>query len=513
MTYNQKSHFKALNMVFARELYDYYHSDLLVSLCRENLYSFVFKGGIDIEFAKGMFKRNKEAFVDDGELVDVLEMALDYKFMFGAVPYKIIESEEGNLIPVIPQFGFGTFIQIMNDRMSNPEMYFIKNEVSLTPFPVEFTSKEKVFERIQRDGFHVFVWPKCRPDFYKNRFNSQVSKIYREFLRIEEEWENTLHTDYNAANPPIFISAPLQKKDASEFNDDEIWGPDDNEFNLDPQDRHTERRDALRTRSIDILASNTEKISRSKTAHRKMTEDNTTLGFITRKRYFEENMYTIPEGNKIENAPVPKANPQMREFIEGYEERVCAMMGIPRSLILGNGKLSRSYSNTTGNEMIQQIQKASILGRRKDASLFYRHVYAHMYGEDDKVMMGILLYDVEKERNDWDDNMSEAGSTTDDVDAKKKVLSKMNSGTAELIFLEDPFLDLIPEKTILTYLDRVIMTSEEAISLLRKKIGLSEPDNMKQLVSEMEKRRKETQTPAPKKAENPAQKKQKTEKE
>ena len=448
-----------LDMSKSIEIYDFfYHKEQWIQICKRMKYSQVFKGGVSLTWGGGIFQsKETEDPIKQRELIELLQEALDYRDMFGLCPIKIIRDRKtGIKKPIIPEFGSGSFISIFNIKTLKTE------DIVFAPNGNLINNKQEIDPSIK-----VFVWPGKKPSTHNKQFKSDIFTVFEEYLIIEELKKNLLDADYNSSHPTIFTQSRPDSKDLSQLTEEEVFGDADDPM-LNPSEKHTYRRDLFRAKRLERMSESinyqTKSSCDSSLTKRVDSTNNNRIIAFKRKRMWEENIESLPEGEEMANIVIPQSNKNIIEFMNRYEEQVCLLIGIPKGFIAGRGKFK------TDAEQETEIMRNTIIKDREDANLFYQFVYELMHrGTDDKKIVQVLMNvnNIKKQQQPDPAEMEQLRQTKNNI---KKIGDMPNR--IEILFNEDPFSRTINLNNVQFASDRDAITAEEEVNSIRSSLGL-----------------------------------------
>ena len=446
-----------LDMSKSIEIYDFfYHKEQWIQICKKMKYSQVFKGGVSLIWGGGIFQsKETEDPIKQRELIELLEEALDYRDMFGLCPIKIIKDRKtGIKRSIIPEFGSGSFIGIFNIKTLETE------DIVFVPNGNLINNKQEIDPSIK-----VFVWPGKKPSIHNKQLKSDIFTVFEEYLIIEELKKNLLDADYNSAHPTIFTQSRPDSKDLSQLTEEEVFGDADDPM-LNPLEKHTYRRDLFRAKRLERMSESINyqtKSSCDSSLTKRVDSTNRIIAF-KRKRMWEENIESLPEGEEMANIVIPQSNKNIIEFMNRYEEQICLLIGIPKGFIAGRGKFK------TDAEQETEIMRNTIIKDREDANLFYQFVYELMHrGTDDKKIVQVLMNVNNNKKKQQPDSteMEQLRQTKNNI---KKIGAMPNR--IEILFNEDPFSRTINLNNVQFASDRDAITAEEEVNSIRSSLGL-----------------------------------------
>ena len=482
MSYLSNLKIKKLDDSIARDMANFYlYIDPWVYHCREYINNLVFKGNIEIQWGK-TFTAKKDSLFTQTELVDILTKALDWKKLYGMCPYKVVDDEKGKKKVFIPQFGSGSFYQVYNPHTLQPVVFYIISSHKYGPIS-EYMSTERFLEVVRQIGLPVYTWPGMQPNFHMNDYSSEIAKIYREYLIKQSYLKDTIDASYNSTHPTLFTQSRLEHKNIEELTTTELYSEARAGFNLPgPTENKMYQRNQFRTKQTKNFSSDIRKLEFSGDERKMLMDEAKHLDVERPRKFWEENVYSLPINETIAQAPVPKAIVDIEKINESYRNNVCTIMGLTKTLVEGQFR----RETTSSNELIKHNLRILIDKHRKDAEIFLQDVYNTMYGLQDKTMIleMIMEWKNQSQRSEvlglsLPSGMGMGATQNSGSDAKQKqlgiaMLQQMlnRNDMINLIFEEQPLLETENPKDVEFLLQNDYVTFEEAVDLQRKIIGL-----------------------------------------
>lgn len=483
---------KKLNDETALLMADFYlFNDPWISRCRDYINDMTFKGNIEIEWLK-KFTAKKDVLFSQTELVDLLTKCLDWKKLYGMCPYKIIEGEKGTKKVFIPQFGEGSFYQVHNPHtLQSVVFYIVKNKKY--GFISEYMPPESFAEIVKESGLHVFVWPGMQPNFHTNDYSSEIAKIYRLYLVKQSFLKDSIDASYNSTHPTVFTQSAIEHTNMEDYTEPEAFGEISAGFDIPgPPEIKMFRRDIYREKGVKNLSSAIKKLGFEEEERKMMQEDTKNLEFKRPLKYWENNIFTLPVNERMAPAPVARPTVNIEAIEENYKTSVCLIMGLSKTLVEGQFRRETSSSN----EMIKQNLRTLINKHRRDTEMFIQDVYNTMYGLQDRTMLleTIIEWKEEVEKlkslngTENEDTKSEREEYLRQKELEIEMLKHMmnRSDLISIVFEEQPLLETENIRDIEYLRNNDYITSEEAIDITRKIMGLPQlsPAEVKKLIDQ-----------------------------
>jgi len=467
----------------------YLYVDPWISQSRNFINNMVFKGEINVKWGN-TFGMKKGSFLSQGELTDLLIRALDWKKLYGMCPYKIVDDEKGKKKVFVPQFGSGSFYQVYNPITLQPVVYFILRNRKYGPIS-EHMSMERFMNVVKEDGLPVFIWPGLQPNFHTNDYNSEVAKIYREFLKKESFGKDTRDASYNSTHPTLFTQSRIENKSIEEFTETEMYAESRAGFNIPgPEENRFYQRNIFRNNQITGFGANIKKLEFSGDERKMLMDESKHLEIEKPRSFWQNNVYSLPINESIANAPIPKPVVDIMKFEEQYRDYVYTIMGLNRTLMEGQYKRETSSSN----ELIKFNLRMLIEKHQRDSEMFFQDVYHTMYGLQDKTMILEMIMELKNEELRGIENSISTDKKSKDSEEKKigiAMLQQMlnRNDIVSLVFEERPLLETENHKDVEFMFVNKYITFTESLELHRRIFGLSDlsPVEIKKLEKERKK--------------------------
>ena len=496
--------FYVMDMCLAYELHDYYYyHEKYFEICNKRKNELVFLGPIELNWGDNFIKIPIE-----GEkrriFMDLATKILDYKNLYGMVPFKIINKKKENMANEYKNSTSEvdnnnnkkkTTTNIDDKEIMIPEMgtgkFIYKKEIN-NEITVHFLSfnKPNSAPKISKN-IHVFVWPGYEPSLLSNKFKSGVYKLYLNYLKLSEIEENILDADYNLTHPPLITKQKVDQLNSIKYDqltEDEVFADSSLNKELNPRQNITYKRNKY-FQVISKEMSNTSNTSGNTRDFKKSLNIHT--GKITlqkRTRYFEGNQKILAIGEEIEKQQLPEYDIDLYfRFKESYQEDICHAIGVPVATTRSRTTLKATVEDE------QSLLESTISGAREDVAMFFETAYELMYKKNQDKWLANLITNIELKLNSLlklkseyrlrkGEEITEFLNTN--IEENEKLIEKLNlaklgfdniieySNKIKLIFTENPFKNNIDHTYISDLADRDIITSFEEANIERQKYGL-----------------------------------------
>jgi hypothetical protein len=197
--------------------------------------------------------------------------------------------------------------------------------------------------------------------------------------------EYALRIEHARAHPPLITeqkAAAVHQNDAGPiemFADFRATGAD--------EEAETYRRNKKATSAFHRQVNLTNRLNGKHLADARMAVDPFTGRLYRRpnfKQQWQENVFTLPEGQTLAHPANP---PERRDLIEAERiraDQVCAMMGVPRSLLMSTGVANRGSSTSSSSSGLSyQAFMRSLETVARELALNLKWVYAVIYEGND----------------------------------------------------------------------------------------------------------------------------------
>ncbi len=485
-----------LNMDLAQKLHQYYFLlEPFFGICKYVLNSYIFKGGVTLKWANLFSPVNNET---EPDLIEMLASALDYKKLFGMCPFKVItDPKTGEKRAVIPQYGTGSFVYALNPYTLQTEVFFIVFDKTEPSFGASNLGKKMTEDRWIKGydpAIHVFVWPGHEPGVLDNEFKSDIAKLHGEYLRMEEFAENGLDADFNSSHPTVFTQVQAEKRDWTSLTENEQFADPDDQT-MGPDGVRTYKRNVDRAMYMEKIAEYLNKIAKDGNlgVRKRLDPQKRKVEMFRRKPVWENNMKPLPEGEQMASQVKPLSRSDFSQLHADYEEKVCLVMGVNRTSIIG-GKTRLKSEAETGRQLLH----ASVFRAREDANIFYQFVYNTMYRRDDNMELARLFISLDEEEREIAKDPEAFREAYWEIERARMQLETVakKKNRIVLIFKENPFMENVDAREVMTLGDRGAITEMEEINLLRSKIGLEALPPSHQLIKDRQKAREAMQREA-----------------
>jgi hypothetical protein len=459
----------------------YYEKEPLIDICKTQRYSYVFRGGMQVEWGGGDMKPLTLSAPNEREPMEALfKRVLDYRDMFGMVPVKIRSRGQAKGKPrvFIPPFGSGHFVLEYDPVSLETEVVY---EVQL-----HHVAQQRSSSRGKRGLvkiLDVFVWPGYEPSIVTKQFRSKISGLMTHFARIKELRKNLLDADYRTSHPVVFTQARPDTRNLQQFTEEEQFGAPDDPRIMGQDDRRGYNRDVHRARRTEKQAAEMNAISlglleEQRVDARETVDDDTGVTLRSQRSSVKAvNLYNLPHGEEMSRGLQVQSRSDLVNIENEYEELVCQAMGTPKSFI--HGGIGTRYKGDA--DQMREIVRSAVMKDRSDINLFYSWAYEMMNRRADDDFIINALIQVDNTEAAVADQGSDERKRIADIRSNLQKVAAMPYRT-KVVFAEDP----LPKKLLIPNLTTAVtagaLTQLELVNLLRADIGLPTIDQDHELI-------------------------------
>jgi hypothetical protein len=458
-------------------IYQVYYSDPYVRMCRVHRYALVFKGEMRAVWgADGEPEEIEPAAHND--LKSLLELALDFRDMYGMVPFKIArprglaaaagrspeDLRQRGMPIVIPPVGSGTFVIHYNRRTKDSVVKFHTSDVGAAA---------------EGEIFPVYVWPGRLPNPFSPTFKSPMATILTSHLRIKEMESNDADAHWRATHPVLMLQTPRVAVQPSHLTDREAHASIDDlsvsrvQVNAALQDNGRRiRAEAM----AEAMAGQAHAVEQRSDTHITFGADGP--GARTRSRAWDGGIMALPEGEAAAPTITPPVRPDVATARHEHYEMVCSALGVPYSRIIVNpsGRIKTDPDRERENLDI------AVEMDRDDANAFYRTIYEALNRttQDVALIRGLLLLD------EWKKGQKSAGrAVPPEARARKESMRRtlVQPQRTRLVFTEPVVPKTVEPKMIIAAAAAGAVTKVEERNLWRASIGLPSIDEDHELAA------------------------------
>lgn len=338
---------------------------------------------------------------------ETMREAMDYYYMFGMCPFRVIMGPDTFPKIIIPDFSTGNFIAKINEDTGTADVGWID-------YKDKYINKGEL-EPDKKVG--VYVWPQFKPLIDEpNPFRSVISKLRREYNEFRMMMHNNLKADQFNSNPLILTVSTDKPRSLEDMSFDEVLG-DAIAFDANNQ----ETVDMEKTRLNDYSMYESSRMSSLKsmqdasmgkgTSNLKIFDDGTeTFEFSTNPWYGNE--YPLPYGRTTASYPMPRIRTDLINWKEQWKNRISEAMRVPMDMI---GKGVSSNKSATEVETSNKMFRGAVAKARRDVTEFMEEAWAQGMGriEERFIYEGFEAIFAERERSKVN-NGEYSGSITGD---------------------------------------------------------------------------------------------------
>jgi len=315
------------------ETWKYYRRDAFLSTCKEVLRRQLFSEGMDFCVGHCSKRRKREVTLVEQELIDDYWLpfahdALDCLLVMGVVPVTFLDVN-GSLVPTVPPVGTYTTTRVFEaDTMT---MHF---EAVAAASPEE--SEITVYSNFGYDPS------------YDCELTSLVSCILPQVNYLNTARAQAMVRGELCNHPVLFSQSDAQKTDPETGVTVDFWANTEGStlHNVPENTFHRSREEqsiyATQRRMYDAARRGTMPVAAA-TA--------------------EPNLVTLPPGQKIHQARLSNGNIDVTLANKVYEQTVCAVLGIPRSMLINDSAVKSDVEGTHSIFRRTILHWSRLLGR------------------------------------------------------------------------------------------------------------------------------------------------------
>ena len=365
-----------VNQREANEIYALYNHDPTVYMCKNYLITTLLSGGIECTYASRNSSTKRTALpgfqaVLDRHWISFTRDMLDWFFMFGYCPFAVATTRNSEKkpvhIPVVPQFGSGTFEVRENTASYEQTIHWIPTS--------------NVQESAEQDDTNVSILM-CddgMPNVNDGAHKSRVAKLLPQYRWIQRMKSYAIKAEHIRSHPPIITQDSPDKRPVNETLSDETFA--------DPADLFREKEDRTYKKNASSMNAmyNQQRMAsdlnqgRPTVIQNGFPHDGTQLE-LTQSYY--DNMFHIPNGTQLAGAaPMPQSRADLVEMDRQRMDVTCGTFGVPKSLIMAD----RGRSNAAGaSEVEYRMLMQTVDGLCAVVTRALHEVYTSIYKEDEQ---------------------------------------------------------------------------------------------------------------------------------
>ena len=319
------------------QIWQYYRKDALLCTCKEVLRRQLFSEGIDFCVGHCSKKRKRSSTLVQQELIDDYWMpfaldALDCLLVMGVVPVALLEVN-GSLLPVVPPFGTYTLSRVFDSETMT--MGFEAKPATALPGSSEI---------------ELFVLGNYGYDpTYDCSLSSLVSCICSEVSYLKTARLQAMVRGELCNHPVLFAQSDPQKVDSETGLSVDFWA-------------NTED-GTLRSNPESTFRRNREEQSIYATQRRVYDAARRGRAIGVSPANAKPNLITLPPGQKIHQARLSNGNIDVTAATKIYEQTACALLGIPRSMLVNDSAVKADVEGTHSMFRRTVLHWSRLLGR------------------------------------------------------------------------------------------------------------------------------------------------------
>jgi len=319
------------------QIWQYYRKDALLCTCKEVLRRQLFSEGIDFCVGHCSKKRKRSSTLVQQELIDDYWMpfaldALDCLLVMGVVPVALLEVN-GSLLPVVPPFGTYTLSRVFDSETMT--MGFEAKPATALPGSSEI---------------ELFVLGNYGYDpTYDCSLSSLVSCICSEVSYLKTARLQAMVRGELCNHPVLFAQSDPQKVDSETGLSVDFWA-------------NTED-GTLRSNPESTFRRNREEQSIYATQRRVYDAARRGRAIGVSPANAKPNLITLPPGQKIHQARLSNGNIDVTAATKIYEQTACAVLGIPRSMLVNDSAVKADVEGTHSMFRRTVLHWSRLLGR------------------------------------------------------------------------------------------------------------------------------------------------------
>ena len=318
-------------------IWQYYRQDALLSTCKEVMRRQLFSEGISFCVGHCAKKRKRNSTLVQQELIDDYWMpfahsALDCLLVLGLIPVALL-NVNGTLVPVVPPVGTYTLSRVFDSETMT--IHF--EAVAATTLP-------------GAASMDIFVLGNYGYDpTYACDLTSLVASVRPQVSYLNAARLQSLVRSELCNHPVLFAQSDAQKLDPETEVGVDFWANTDG--------------GTLQKSSDSTFHRNREEQSIYATQRRMYDAARRGTAFPVAAANAQPTLITLPPGQKIHQARLSNGNIDVTLATKVYEQTVCAVLGIPRSMLINDSAVQADVDGTHSIFRRTMLHWARILGR------------------------------------------------------------------------------------------------------------------------------------------------------
>lgn len=345
-----------------------YKNDPTMQACRAVLYGVLFSGTIEI-VKNGVAEEPTEEFATflQRYWIPFAQDAADCIRAFGFVPYVIRPAPDSvNLMPLVPPFGtYGVEYTIDTNFQRALHM-----KARLQP----------MLQEVPNSHFFVVEWPT-----FQGEIQSAMMALAKGIVRKEVIERCAVEAELNAARPTLLTQSHKEARTSSASSTDRsiLTGVSEwlnksatavaqkHQFDVDENmmSRLVAQREAAQTYNRATVSDMSDPASSAL---------GTEFQGGTPGAALKGSVLTLPNGQEYVNQQQQRPHQSLVDVTHMVEDQICAMMGVPNSLI------HPASSQYNSGALVQRMINTELYRVAQQLSVLMTQVYNHIYGGSDK---------------------------------------------------------------------------------------------------------------------------------
>lgn len=355
----------------------------------------------------------------------LMKKALDYYYMFGMCPFKMIIGSDKNPKLVIPSMEEGAFIARINPETSIKEVRWLSNQ-----FGTMRTVKIKPDEKVG-----VYCWENFEPELdvdpLQTPYTSPIARLIGPYHIYKKFMVNAGIADELASRPPIVTISNEKSRNISELTFDEQLGDaiafDPENYSLPDAEKDRINQSSLyQTQMLDNI-----------TSYRGATGMVRGIPFRDEENVYDYGpnpwigrTYPLDNGRRTDRIELPRQRTDLHIIQERYESQVSKVLRVPIEIASNS---SRGQKTAAESETSNRLFRGAVSSAREAITEFIEEAWAQAMGkfEERIIVEGIESIYFEVEDNPKDRSIVEKYLQGDSLSGKSDENAKENPNVEE----------------------------------------------------------------------------------
>lgn len=350
-----------------RQIYHIYQHEATVRACVNRILATLFSAGIHLRDDTQNLKNDFKKHLDEKWVPFASETCLNF-ILYGYSAYIINKERDPETRRIIkyPTSVPMDHIQIRVEVNENYEKEYkvFKRQYGFRPVPIEEPDK-----RVK-----LAFYENCSRPGHNGELHSDMAVLVQEIQNVDEFMEYALRSESYTSHPTLFIQST---PDTRRFEEVSHLRAFDDEFVEETQTQEQYKKTYDRYNNLENSADNV-------MSHSKPVYSNRTGRMLpSHEKVWRNNIFAVPEGNVLaNNVPLPQTKADLINLMKAKEEKICAVIGVPRSILMND----QAHSSSGLSDLASRTFRRTVDSYKVAILSVLNEIFRTIYGEAEDLL-------------------------------------------------------------------------------------------------------------------------------